>query len=158
MRAPSVHWSDFRFNAGRLALDLPATVRRRASAPHDVLAASGEAARLLKEAGLVGRQLRLRAAQVQQLLQLREAIWAAADARAHRRVPPASVVQVINSAAGHPLPVPRLDLATFERVRVASDAFQSAPSVIARDAIELLAGSEARRVRRAALHTSNRPG
>lgn len=147
MTAPSVHWSDFRFNAGRLALDLAATVRRRAAAPHDVLAVPGEAARWLKEAGVVERQVRLRGAQVQELLQLREAIWTAADALANRRPPPASAVLIINRAAGYALPVPRLDPGTLERVLVASNPFQSALCVIARDAIELFSGSGARRIK-----------
>jgi len=147
LKAPSVHWSDFRFNAGRLSLDLPATVRRRSSTPHDVLAAPAEAARWLHEAGLTDRQLRLRSAQVQQLLELREAIWAAADARAQQRRPASAALRVINRAAAYPLPVPRLDPQTLARVLLARDAFHSALSAIARDAIELLAGAEARRIK-----------
>src|SRR3954468_19359212 len=75
MKAPSVRSLEFRFNAGRLCLDLPATVRRRASVPHDVLAAPGGAARWLEEAGLVDRPLRLSPARAAELLRLREAIW-----------------------------------------------------------------------------------
>src|SRR5687767_4718002 len=102
MTAPSVLWSEFRFNAGRLALDLPATVRRRASSPHDVLAPSGEAARWLSEAGLTQRPLSLRAAQVRELLQLREAIWEAASARTQGKAPPRSALRLINRAAENP--------------------------------------------------------
>ena len=71
MKAPSVHWSEFRFNSGRPCLDLPATVRRRASTPYDVLAPPGEAARWLAEAGLVERGTALAPTQVRQLAQLR---------------------------------------------------------------------------------------
>ena len=144
---PSVGSLEFRFNAGRLCLDLPATVRRRASAPHDVLAVPGGAARWLEEAGLVERPLRLSPARAAELLRLREAIWAAARALVKRRKLPSSAVQVINRAAAHPAAVPRLDARALRRSFVARDAFRSALSSIARDAIELLSSDAAQRIK-----------
>jgi len=157
LNAPSVHWVEFRFNAGRLALDLSATVRRRASAPHDLLAAPGGAARWLEEAGLVRHALRLAPARAKALLRLREAIWLTASALIEHRPWPAHAARLINRAAAHPVAVPRLDASSFDgsglekgRARCTfstPDTLKAALSSIARDAIELLTSADAHRIK-----------
>src|ERR1700761_6169586 len=72
--------SEFRFNSGRLSLDLAATVRRRGSTPKGVLSAVGAAGRGLLAAGLCEAMPALSGAQEQKLISLREAIWRASDA------------------------------------------------------------------------------
>lgn len=132
--------SEFRFNAGRLALDLPATVRRRSSEPNDVLAKPGAPARWLRDAGLIHDLPSLLPAQKSDLLLLREAIWATAEAAAASCDLPEEAVAILNGMAAHPLAVPRLDPRSGEVGLIADDPFETALATIARDAIDLIGG------------------
>ncbi|WP_249023706.1 CGNR zinc finger domain-containing protein [Acetobacter ascendens] len=139
--------SEFRFNSGRLALDLPATVRRRASEPEDVLAASGAPAHWLRDAGLSHEILMLTAQQTSDLVKLREAIWAAADASAAGRDLPEQAVATLNRMAAHPLAVPKLDAKKATVNLFSDDPFQTALATIARDAIDLLGSALRTRIK-----------
>jgi predicted RNA-binding Zn ribbon-like protein len=130
--------SQFRFNAGRVALDLSATVRRRASEPDDVLAHPGAPARWLQEGGLIQGYVELSHDQTAELMRLREAIWAVADAASAGHALPADAVQTLNGAAAHALAVPRLDPRSATVNLIADDPFQTALAMIARDAIDLV--------------------
>jgi predicted RNA-binding Zn ribbon-like protein len=130
--------SEFRFNAGRLALDLPATIRRRASEPEDVLAPSGAPARWLREAGLARELLELTSAQIAELVNLREAIWEVTDATSAGRDLPADAVETLNRTAVHALAVPQLDARYAVVTLIADDPFQTALAMVARDAIDLI--------------------
>lgn len=145
-RAPSISSSEFRFNAGSLAFDLTATVRRRASEPYDALARPGAVARWLKEAGVTTARLHLNSYEEAEVTALREAIWAAAEATTKGGRLPKSALATINRAAAHPLAVPRLG-PTGGCTFLADDLFHTALSVIARQAIELLTGALARRIK-----------
>ncbi|ALR23123.1 hypothetical protein ATN00_21680 (plasmid) [Sphingobium baderi] len=129
--------NEFRFNSGRLALDLPATVRRRASEPRDVLAPEGASARWLRAAGLSAELLVLNVDQTTRLSQLREAIWKVADAVAAERKMPTAAVDTLNTMAALPLAVPKLDAGSGTVELIADDSFQTALATIARDAIDL---------------------
>jgi predicted RNA-binding Zn ribbon-like protein len=142
--ASSITSSEFRFNSGALSLDLAATVRRRASEPYDALAEPGAVARWLKEARITAAILRLSRDEEAAVLALREAIWSAAAAMTDRSRIPRAAITTINRAAAHPLAVPYL-AATGRRAFLTDDPFSAAISVIARDAIEILAG--ARRIK-----------
>ena len=131
---------EFRFTSGRLSLDLPATVRRRASEPHDVLASVGAPARWLRDASLVQELLTLSPLQEAELFALREAIWAATDAASAGKTFPAEAVGHLNAAAARPLAMPQLDVASGTVRLVADDPFGTAMATIARDAVELLGG------------------
>ncbi len=133
-----INIDEFRFNSGRLALDLPATVRRRASEPQDVLAPSGAPARWLRDAGLSQELLTLSPEQTSNLEKLREAIWAVADAAAAERDLPVDSVETLNEMAALPLAVPKLDAKSATVKLFADDPFQTALATIARDAIDLL--------------------
>ncbi|MCH4540406.1 CGNR zinc finger domain-containing protein [Ochrobactrum sp. A-1] len=133
-----INVDEFRFNSGRIALDLPATVRRRASEPQDVLASSGAPARWLRDAGLSHELLALSPEQTSDLEKLREAIWAVADAAAAERDLPADAVATLNEMAALPLAVPKLDAKSVTVKLFADDPFQTALATIARDAIDLL--------------------
>lgn len=139
--------SEFRFNSGRLALDLPATVRRRASEPEDVLAPSGAPAHWLRDAGLSQEILTLTAQQTSDLVKLREAIWATADASAAGRDLPEQAVATLNRMAAHPLAVPKLDAKRATVNLFSDDPFQTALATIARDAIDLLGSSLRTRIK-----------
>lgn len=138
---------EFRFNSGRLSLDLPATVRRRASIPNDVLAPPGAPARWLRDAGLVTDPIALTPAQETALKQLRETIWTLTDAVTQGAPLPAEAVAHLNAVAAFPLPVPQLDGATLTIGRIAPDPVQAALATIAQDAIDLLGGPLRTRVK-----------
>jgi predicted RNA-binding Zn ribbon-like protein len=129
---------DFRFNSGRLSLDLSGTIRRRASDPEDVLAPPGAPASWLKAAMDGDRVLSLSPREEDELRSLREAIWMAADAAASRRELPSKAVARLNEAASRPLPIPQIDPKTGQIKQVAQNAFDASLSTIARDAVELL--------------------
>ncbi|WP_041797508.1 CGNR zinc finger domain-containing protein [Pararhodospirillum photometricum] len=131
---------EFRFNAGRLALDLPATVRRRASTPMDVLASPGAPARWLREAGLVAELLPLSEAQETALRRLRETIWTLADAVIRDAALPSEAVDHLNAVAARPVPIPQLEAASLTLCWRAADPVEAALATIARDALDLLGG------------------
>lgn len=139
--------TEFRFNAGCLALDLPATIRRRASEPEDVLAEPEAPARWLRDAGLTESPLKLSEKEQRMLMALREAIWALADAAQRHQSLPSAEVDVINQAASHHLAMPVLDAATSSVRFIADDPFRTALALIARDAINLLSTTARRKIK-----------
>src|SRR3546814_13586754 len=104
-----INVDEFRLNSGRIALDLPATVRRRASEPQDVLAPSGAPARWLRDAGLSHELLALSPEQTSDLDKTLEAIWEVADAAAAERDLHADAVATLKEMAEHPLALPAPD-------------------------------------------------
>ncbi|HUN29651.1 MAG TPA: ABATE domain-containing protein [Alphaproteobacteria bacterium] len=138
---------EFRFNTGRLALALPATVRRRASLAQDVLARPGAPARWLREAGLVAEPLTLSPAQERELLMLRKAVQAIADAVVAGDALPRRAVGVLNMAAAHPIATPQLDAKSGRQKQAVADPFEAAIAAIARDAIDLVSGPLRERIK-----------
>lgn len=139
--------AEFRFNSGCLALDLPATIRRRSSEPEDVLAAPGAPARWLRDARLSEDLLSLSEAEQQALIALRAAIWAVADAARRDQPLPDTEVDAINQAASHHLAIPALDAATSAVRFIADDPFRIALAMVARDTINLLSTPARRQIK-----------
>ncbi|WP_237703790.1 CGNR zinc finger domain-containing protein [Rhodospirillum rubrum] len=138
---------EFRFNSGRLSLDLAATVRRRGSLPNDVLAAPGAPARWLREAIGVEDLPALSPAQEAALRALRETIWTLATAASADAVLPAAAVDDLNATAAFPLATPQLDAASVTVRLLAADPFLAALAAIAGDAIDLLGGALRSRIK-----------
>ena len=132
--------AEFRFNTGRIALALPATVRRRASLARDVLASRGAPARWLRDAGVARETLALSNAQERELVRLREAIQSLAEAVVAGDPLPRNAVTIVNKAASRPIPAPQLDPNSGECKFVISDPFETALATVARDAIDLVTG------------------
>ncbi|WP_082624977.1 ABATE domain-containing protein [Paraburkholderia caribensis] len=132
--------SEFRFNSGRLSLDLAATVRRRASTPIDVLGNPNACGRWLKAAGLFSDVPELSAENEEALIRLREAIWKLVTGAMETRYPE-DATAVVNAAARFPLGTPQLQSRSGTVSVVSDDPFATAMSTIARDAIELVSGS-----------------
>jgi predicted RNA-binding Zn ribbon-like protein len=131
--------SEFRFNSGRVSLDLAATIRRRASRPVDVIALTGASGRWLKAAGLFSDVPTLSRSEEARLVELREAIWQMVTGALHGKLPERAV-SVVNRAAKYPLGMPQLDSATGAVSVVSDDPLATAISIIARDAIDLVTG------------------
>jgi predicted RNA-binding Zn ribbon-like protein len=138
--------SEFRFNSGRLCLDLAATVRRRASHAKDVLATHGACGRWLQAAGLFQQAPALSESDEAGVRQLREAIWQMVGGTMQGELP-VQAVSVVNSAARYPLGTPQLDPATGTVAVISDNPLATALSVIARDAIDLVSGPMRPRVK-----------
>jgi predicted RNA-binding Zn ribbon-like protein len=139
--------NEFRFKAGRLALNLPATVRHRASQPNDVLEPPGAPARWLRDAGLVENLLNLSNAECHEITKLREAIWVIFDDYLAGRPLSPAAVGALNKAALHRLAIPQLDAGTSTVRMTADDPFRTALAMVARDAIDLIGGPLKERVK-----------
>jgi predicted RNA-binding Zn ribbon-like protein len=139
----------FRFRAGRLSLDLCSTLLWRYRAPSEQLRVPDDLARWLREAGVQPVPRAVREQDLNQARELREAIYGLVHDRLAGRALARPHVATINALAAHPDPVPRLT-AAGEIGYGADEPAAAALSRIARDAIELLAGSTAARVRECA--------
>jgi predicted RNA-binding Zn ribbon-like protein len=139
----------FRFRAGRLSLDLCSTLLWRYRAPSEQLRVPDDLARWLREAGVQPVPGAVSEQDLNQARELREAIYGLVHDRLAGRALARPHVATINALAAHPDPVPRLT-AAGEIGYGADEPAAAALSRIARDAIELLAGSTAARVRECA--------
>lgn len=155
---------DFRFG-GRLSLDLTWTLRFRAVRPTELLVEPDDLRRWLEAVGLptaavpTPHDLRIVRA-------LREAIHDAVAAVVDGGTVTAADRLLINRCAAHATPVPRLDEDGSAGTWVPDGrAVRAASSMVARDAIDLLAGVGDGRLRRCAgpqcsllFHDDSRPG
>lgn len=130
---------EFRFNAGRLALDLAATLRKRPSEPVDVLSARGAPLRWLQEVNLLQQDMEITPAQEDELKKLRESIWEVSAAASQNERPPKHSVSLLNSWAKYPSAVPQLNAKAWTVDLLTDNPFRTALATIARDAIELVA-------------------
>ena len=139
----------FRFRAGRLSLDLCSTLLWRHLTPIEQLREPADLARWLQEAGVRPVPTSLDTADVEAARALRESIYALAHDRIAGRRPSRAHTATLNAAAAQPDPAPALT--ADGRIAWAADAPASAAlSRVARDAIELLTGTSAARLRECA--------
>jgi predicted RNA-binding Zn ribbon-like protein len=135
----------FHFLSGRRCLDLVATVGERWRRSFERLRTPSDLARWLHEAGLVDRPPRVTPRQLQAARELREAIFRAALAAMAGRAPGPRDAAVLNAWAARPPRSPRLE---GGRVRWgARRAVEAALAEVARDAVDLVGGPLARRIR-----------
>jgi predicted RNA-binding Zn ribbon-like protein len=138
----------FLFIAGRPCLDLAATVGERWRRSFERLRTPDDLSRWLVEARMLGRPPTVEQAQLEAARALRDAIYPAAKSAGKGALDPADVAE-INRWAANPAPAPQLDRA--RRVRwVAEQPVDAALASIARDAIDLISGPLATRVRECA--------
>ncbi|MGH8877488.1 MAG: CGNR zinc finger domain-containing protein [Stackebrandtia sp.] len=134
---------EFRFRAERLCLDFCATVVGRDRQSVDQLSAADDAGRWVTAAGLVP------AATVTDLgdvHRVRESVHRLLRAHLSGAEPRSSDMDVVNAAAAAPPAQPRL-APTGSVTWAAADPVAAALSAIARDAIDLLSGPLAGRIR-----------
>lgn len=138
----------FRFRSGRLSLDFCSTLLWRYRAPIEQLRVPADLARWLREAGIrpapVASDVDLHSARL-----LRESIYAVTHDRLAGRTLARRQIATINAAAARPDPVPRLAADSGLAWSADEPAF-AALSRIARDAIDLLTGPSAARMRECA--------
>lgn len=136
----------FRFRAGRLCLDLTSTVRRRHVGPIEQLGCPADLTSWLAGAGVSPVPGAVTEGELLRARELREAIYRLAHARIAGNELPSPDLDVVNAAAGVPVPVPQLT--ADAGVRWISDAPGAAGlAAVARDCIDLIGGPLAGRIR-----------
>jgi predicted RNA-binding Zn ribbon-like protein len=139
----------FRFRAGRLSLDLCSTLLWRLRAPSEQLGEPADLARWLREAGIRPAPAELDARDLDTARRLRESIYALAHDRIAGRMLASASLATVNKIAASPDAAPALG-ADGALTLSAEAPVAAAFSRIARDAIELLSGPAAGRLRECA--------
>ncbi|MEA2666245.1 MAG: hypothetical protein QOI11_3189 [Candidatus Eremiobacteraeota bacterium] len=145
---PALGAAPFRFDYGRLSLDLVATVRRRQSSPVDLLAGPADAARWLRAANLVPEGTRVGEGEFRRLVALREAINALCRAALAGQRPNRRHIHLVNDDAAAAVERIELDARWHAHVR-STDPVELAVARIARDAVHLLGTDDTRELLRA---------
>ena len=145
---------EFTFVSGDVALDLAGTVMHRRTDRQDLLTAPADLAGWIAAAGLLTAAPQVDAAGLAAAVDLREAIYRSALNAAHGRPPAPADIEVINRAAVPAPPVPALTTGDTDTggggggmgVRREGD-LTGALAAVARAAVELLGGHDARHVK-----------
>ena len=139
----------FRFRASRVSLDLCSTVLWRHVRPVEQLRSPANLTRWRSEAGLGQSRHALTETDLAAARRLREAIYRLLNARIRGARLPARDVATVNAAARHPARTPRLG-PRGELRWDQGEPLTAALSTVARDAIELITGPQAGRIRECA--------
>lgn len=135
--------ADFTFDAGRVALDLMATLSCGSSSPDERLPDAQHLACWLRGAGLASHLVRTTAVDLHEIRLLRQALFRVVGGLVHDEPVPAAAVEVLNRIAAHPVPAPRLVIDADALLSVAPELdHMGARAVLARDAVDLLGGPE----------------
>jgi predicted RNA-binding Zn ribbon-like protein len=138
--------SDFSFRSERLALDFAATLmyRNGPDSPSELLDSPVRLAQWVRQAGVLSIVRSVTSADLDAAIKLREAIYRAATARIGGARTARGDLAVLNRCGRASPPVTALALdGTITR----TGSIRAALSVVARDAIELLGGPDAPRLR-----------
>ncbi|MEV1044523.1 CGNR zinc finger domain-containing protein [Streptomyces sp. NPDC049916] len=156
--------SSFRFDPGALSLELLVTGGPGRLAYFETLHAPVDLVRWASESRLPGEpwptegagsaagpRLGVSAEEVAAARALRDALWRLVEGHVHAAPPGPGDVAVVNGAAAHPPLTPRLD-GSGGREWAAGGTGTGLLSTVARDAIDLLTGAYAHRIRTCAAH------
>jgi predicted RNA-binding Zn ribbon-like protein len=141
------HKLAFRFNSGRLSLDLVCTERYRPSKKIELLAEPSDVARWLFESKAAVGPIEVHQTGFNDARRLRTAIFEAASLLHAGKIPGRKSVAVINEFAAKPVAKVQLNQNTWKQEFVADDPVNAGLSVVARDAIDLLTGPQAKLIR-----------
>jgi predicted RNA-binding Zn ribbon-like protein len=144
----SLRGQTFRFDPGATCLEFAVTGGQGYRAAYETLQSPADLDHWFRaRLGLVAE--RVTRQDLAEAKRLREAIWHCAEARALGRPLPRSHVEALNQAAALPPPAPRIDRAN-RRGWTRPVTAEQLRSALARDAIDLLTGPLADRIRRCA--------
>jgi predicted RNA-binding Zn ribbon-like protein len=135
---------NFRFNAGRLSLNLVCTVRHRPSRNLELLKEPSDLSRWLFEAKAFPRLTSVTAAELDGAKRLRKAIFDTASRISDGKPPDRRAVGVINEFAALPLADVRLDFRNWRPEYLTDTPIESGLSAVARDAIDLFTGPQSK--------------
>lgn len=160
----SSHDWDFRFRSGRMCLNFVATVGDRAHTAFDRWRDEDDFARWCVEAGLLPK-IAITQRQLAEARELREAIYSVVQCALHSRPPKKKALYAVNRRAAPPDLTPQIEKIGRPPTWSSSSPFEAVLSMVARDAIDLLCGSQLHRVRECAdehcsvlFINSSRPG
>ena len=142
----------FRFVTGRPALALTATVGERWRGQVERLRSPADLARWYVAAGLLPAPPPVSRQHLRRCRELREAVYRSARRRMQAAPPRPEDLRVINAAAALPPLAPRLEDGSV-RWDGGADPAAAALSSVARDAVDLLGGADAGRLRECASPT-----
>jgi predicted RNA-binding Zn ribbon-like protein len=138
---------NFRFNAGRLSLNLVCTLRYRPSKNLELLQEPVDLSRWLFEANAVNRVITATSEQLNEAKRLREAILETASLINERKTPNRRAVAVINKFAALPQPKLQLDFRHWRPEYLTDAPIDAGLSAVARDAIDLFTGPQSKLIR-----------
>ena len=131
---------NFRFNAGRLSLNLVCTLRHRPSKHLDLLEEPSDLSRWLFEAKAVNQFASATPAQLGDAKRLRQAILEVASLINEGKGADRRAVAVINEFAALPQPKLQLDFRSWRPEYLTDSPIDAGLSAVARDAIDLFTG------------------
>jgi predicted RNA-binding Zn ribbon-like protein len=146
---PSDSDDGFRFQGGRACLDLAATVGERHGRPTERLQTPDDLARWFVQAGMAEQPPAVARQDLAHARTLREAIYQTIQRRVAGKRPGPGDLAIINDWAGRPQPRVWLEVGDSGRLRSRRDATTAAALLadLARDAVDLLGGPLADRIR-----------
>ena len=139
----------FHWKSGRLCLDFVATVGERWRRSFERLRTPDDLARWLLEASLVSAEPKVRPMELDDARVLREAVYRVAKHAGGHSLDPRDV-DAINAWAAKPALAPRLSADPRGVTWTAELPVEASLATIARDAVDLLSGPLARRIRECA--------
>ncbi len=142
--------SDFRFRSGRLCLNFVASVGDRAHTAFDRWRNESDFERWCLESGLLSAKISITPMQLVEARELREAIYDTVQCGLHSRTPKKTTLGVLNKHAAHPSLIPYLSKIGQPPTWNSATPFKAVLSMVARDAIDLLSGTQLHRIRECA--------
>jgi predicted RNA-binding Zn ribbon-like protein len=137
----------FRFNAGRLSLNLVCTLRYRPSKNLELLEEPSDLSRWLFETKAVNQLTSVTPAQLDDAKRLRKAIFETASRITEGKSPDRRAVAVINEFAALPQPKLQLDFRSWRPEYLSDAPIDAGLSAVARDSIDLFAGPQSKLIR-----------
>jgi predicted RNA-binding Zn ribbon-like protein len=146
-KRPHPKYSQFRFDAGSLALNFVTTVKHRGAQPRDLLSTPAALADWLRRACLGALDVEPSFQDVEEALLLRESIYRAVRALIHNETPQADDLNRINITSAYSLAVPQIDTASYHLQWVSTDPIHACFADVARDAVIVIGNGDRHRLK-----------
>ncbi|MEN6620655.1 MAG: CGNR zinc finger domain-containing protein [Smithella sp.] len=140
-------YSQFRFDAGSLALNFVATVRHRGSEPNDLLSKPEALLQWFQLTGLISTPFSLSVDELEHACLFRESIYRVILSFILGERSEKEDVNLINDMARHPIAVPQLNLDSLYLEWKTANPLQACFSKIARDAVMLIGSGDKGRLK-----------
>ena len=146
-RKSCAKYSQFRFDAGSLALNFVATVRHRGSEPNDLLFKPAALSQWFELSGITGASVSLSAEEEEYARFFREAVYRMVRSYILNKKLLPQDITLINTMARHSIALPQLNAGSLCLEWEMSDPLKNSLSVIARDAIMLIGSKDKSRLK-----------
>jgi len=146
-RRPHPKYSQFRFDAGSIALNFVTTVKHRGAQPRDLLSTPAALDDWFRRAGFSNLDVESSFRDAEEALLLREAVYRTVRALIIHETPQADDVNRINATAAYSLAVPQLDAASYGVQWESAHPIEACLAEVARDAVIIIGSSERHRLK-----------